>query len=70
MISEEIIRKRFNSKVTVRASSIEDKEDREDSRVYLIGVYLMGVYHMGVHLTGVHLTGICLMGVYLISVIS
>jgi len=49
MISEEMIRRRFNSKVTVRVS-IEDKEGREDPRVYLIGVYLTGV-----HLTGVHL---------------
>ena len=45
MISEEIIRRRFNSKVTVRIS-IEDKEGREDLRVYLIGVYLIGVHIM------------------------
>jgi hypothetical protein len=41
VISGERVRRRFNSKVTVRASSIEDKEDREGSWVYLIGVYLM-----------------------------
>jgi hypothetical protein len=53
VISEEIIRRRFNSKVTVRIS-IEDK-GREDLRVYLMGVHLTGVHLMGVYLIGVHL---------------
>jgi len=67
VISEEIICGRFNSKVTVRVS-IEDKEGREDPRVYLIGVYLMGVHLTGVHLMGVYLIGVHLMGVHLIDV--
>jgi len=64
VISEEIIRRRFNSKVTVRIS-IEDKEGREDLRVYLIGVYLIGV-----HLTGVHLMGVYLIGVHIMACTS
>jgi hypothetical protein len=67
VIPEEIKRRRFNSKVTVRVS-IEDKEGREDPRVYLIGVYLMGVHITGVHLMGVYLIGVHLVGVHLIDV--